>query len=80
MLKRVVRISNQVIKKFNLDVVKLMSEDGVVIYDFGFDKKGYESFYFDNDSKMMDFLFSLPIDRNVPSERNEKEFIIGLAS
>ena len=74
-MERVVRISKQVVSKYNLNVTELMLN--ATIYDFGFDKKGYESFYFSDDNQMLDFMFSVQELRNESAERNNKEFIIG---
>ncbi len=75
MLERVVRISNQVVKKFNLDLGEICLN--ARIWDFGFDVKGYDSFYFECDETMLNFLQSLPISADTPCDRVGKEFKIG---
>jgi len=74
-MKKVVRISKKVVNEFNLNITELMMT--AKIYDFGFDKQGFESFYFDNDSSTLNFLKSLSISSSTPANRVGEEFIIG---
>ena len=76
MLERVIRISSRLVKKFNLNTTDLMLK--ATIYDFGFDKKGYESFYFDNDNQFLEFATSLEMLNDVEVKNvGGREILVG---